>query len=140
MAITARVSLGTVGASITRVKLQTCTGSNCTTCTDLAGFTDVLVTAFQPSGLTISTIPDGTLSINVLALDSACSTTTQCIPITFIDQTTTTTTTTSTSTTTTTSTTTSTTTQQPSVQYCMGYDASNCCVARDDFFANCGPF
>ena len=132
MAITARVSLGTVGGSITRVKLQTCTGISCTTCTDLSGFTDVLVTAFLPSGLTITTIPDGTLSIKVLALDAACSTTTQCIPITFIDQTTTTTTTT-----TTTSTTSTSTTQQPSIQYCMGYDISNCCLAEEDYFGNC---
>lgn len=128
MPLTVRVALGTVGGSITRVKLQTCTGADCTTCTDLSGYTDVPVSTFGPSGITISTIPDNALSVKVLALDTACSTTTQCLPIVFINQTTTT------------STTSTTTTFQQSVQYCMGFALGDCCTAQADYYNNCGPF
>jgi hypothetical protein len=132
MALTVRVQLGTVGPSITRVKLQSC-NSACAICTDLAGYTDVPVGSFQPSGLVISTVPDGTVSIKAIALDSACSTTSQCLTITSVAPGTTTTTTTTTSTTTT-------TTTIPSVSYCMGYSLEDCCAAKSDYDTNCaGP-
>jgi hypothetical protein len=128
MALTVKVQLGIVSNFITRVKLQSC-NTLCATCTDLAGYTDVQVSAFQPSGLIISTIPDNTVSIKVLALDSSCSTTSQCIPITAVG-----------ATTTTTSTTTTTTTFTPSVSYCLGYSLEDCCAAKNDYDTNCfGP-
>lgn len=80
MAIQANINLGTVGSSVTRVKLQYC-NSDCVSCTDLAGFEDVLVSTFQPSGRAITTIPDGTIAIKVIALDAVCPSTSQCIAL-----------------------------------------------------------
>jgi hypothetical protein len=80
MAIEVNIQLGTVGTSITRVKLQSC-NSDCVSCTDLSGYEDVLVSTFQPSGRVITTIPDGTVSIKVIALDAACPSTSQCIAL-----------------------------------------------------------
>ena len=80
MAIEANIQLGTVGTSVTRVKLQSC-NSDCVSCTDLSGYEDVLVSSFQPSGRVITTIPDGTLFIKVIALDAVCPSTSQCIAL-----------------------------------------------------------
>jgi hypothetical protein len=78
MALTVKVQLGIVGSSVTRVKLQSC-NSACATCTDLAGYTDVPVSSFQPLGLIITNVPDGTVSIKAIALDAACPNTSQCM-------------------------------------------------------------
>lgn len=80
MAIEAKIQLGTVGSSVTRVKLQYC-NSDCVSCTDLTGYEDVLVSTFQPSGRAITTIPDGTIAIKVIALDAVCPSTSQCIAL-----------------------------------------------------------
>ena len=80
MSFSASVNLGTVGDSILNVKLQSC-NNDCSTCTDLVGYTSVLVSSFPTSGLTVNNIPDGTKSIKVLALDNPCTDVIQCITI-----------------------------------------------------------
>jgi surface protein len=76
MAFSTRIILGTIGESITNVKLQECTG-NGTGCTDITGYTNAPVSSFP---LTITTINDDSTYIKVIALGTC--TTSELISIT----------------------------------------------------------
>jgi hypothetical protein len=94
MAFNASVNLGTVGNGITgqTVSISGCTGASCGSgCTSLV--TSQAVSSFPK---TISSIPDGTVSLFVKVDGGDCSGTTQCISITGIPGVTPTPTTTST--------------------------------------------
>ena len=76
MSFSVSVSLGTVGISITSVKLFACTNSSCTNGTEISGYENVLVSSFP---LTVDGVPDSTTHIKISAL-GLCSST-QCLSI-----------------------------------------------------------
>ena len=76
MSFSVSVSLGTVGISITSVKLFACTNSSCTNGTEISGYENVLVSSFP---LTVNGVPDSTTHIKISAL-GLCSST-QCLSI-----------------------------------------------------------
>lgn len=76
MSFSVSVSLGTVGRSITSVKLFACTNSSCTNGTEITGYENVLVSSFP---LTVDGVPDSTTHIKISAL-GLCSST-QCLSI-----------------------------------------------------------
>ena len=71
MPFSAIINLGTVGTSITSVKLYGCTGTSggdCTGCTALTGYENVSVSTIPSSGLTVSGIPNDVFYIQAEAL------------------------------------------------------------------------
>ena len=70
MAFSSTITLGTVGADVTNVSLEECTGEG-TNCTPITGYNNVSTTSFP---VTITTLSDTTTHIKVTAL-SPCSTT-----------------------------------------------------------------
>jgi len=82
MAFSITLSLGTVGSSISNVKLYGCNssiGGECTSCTPLSGYENVGVATFPR---VISGIPDGSTYIKVEAVGECSGSAQECIPIT----------------------------------------------------------
>lgn len=76
MPFVASVNLGTVGDDITSVKLYACVNNECTDCTELPGYEEVLVSSFPMS---VAGIPLDTLYIKADSI-GRCEVS-QCIPI-----------------------------------------------------------
>jgi len=81
MAFSITLSLGTVGSSISNVKLYGCTGTTggiCTNCTPIVGYESVSVVTFPRI---VSGIPDGSTYIRAEVLGDCGASTQQCIAI-----------------------------------------------------------
>lgn len=76
MPFVASIDLGVVGDDITSVKLYACTNNECNSCTELTGYTEVLVSNFP---MNVDNIPEGTISIKAESI-GRCNVS-QCIPI-----------------------------------------------------------
>lgn len=76
MSFSVNINLGTVGPTITSVKLYSC-NSSCSSCTSISGYESVLVSSFPR---VIGGVPDGTANIKAEPIGS-CSGLTQCIVI-----------------------------------------------------------
>ena len=76
MPFVASIDLGVVGDDITSVKLFACVDSECSSCTELIGYEEVLVSDFP---MEVGDIPNGTINIRVESI-GRCEVF-QCIPI-----------------------------------------------------------
>lgn len=81
MSYSALVSIGTVGAGITSVKLYEC-NNGCSSCSALTNYSNVSVSSFNPN-IVVTGITDGTTCIKAEPI-GACSGVTQCLTITGI--------------------------------------------------------